>query len=74
MFDDSKLSAQATIQSTRADGKPSSDNKNTTLRPFVSWRACALFITCLWLELSSGPAITNFRAYEFSVSIFPSLQ
>jgi hypothetical protein len=81
MFDDSKLSAQATIQSTRADGTPSSDNKRTTLRPFVASRACAFFITCTGLESSSGPAILMSRtfthaitgAYEFSVSIFPSL-
>ena len=81
MFDDSKLSAQATIQSTRADGTPTSDNKRTTLRPFVASRACPFFITCTRLESSSGAAILMSRtltqaftgAYEFSVSIFPSL-
>ena len=81
MFDDSKLSAQATIQSTRADGTPSSDNKHTTLRPFVASRACPRSINCTGLESSSGPASLMIRAltqaftgaYEFSVSIFPSL-
>jgi hypothetical protein len=81
MFDDSKLSVQDTIQSTRADGTPSSDNKHTTLRPFVASRPCAFFITCTGLQSSSGPAILMIRAliqaftgaYGFSVSIFPSL-
>jgi hypothetical protein len=54
LTDDLKLFAQATIQgtiqSTRADGTPSSDNKHTALGPFVSSRLLELLITCTWLE------------------------
>ena len=54
LTDDPKLSAQATIQgtiqSTRADGTPSSDNKHTALGPFVSSRLLELLLTCTWLE------------------------
>ena len=48
MTDDFKLSAQGrgSIQSTRADGTPSSDNNHTTPGPFVSWRLLELLITC----------------------------